>query len=410
MNFQATDSLKSLVSGMGDNSKDKISNTHYQDQILSRYSLKAAFRNSWIIKKAITIPALDSLRKGRDWQAEQDQIKKIEEEERRLGFWNKMLECKKQARLWGGAGIVIGLKGQEDMSEPLDIEKVKKGDLSYLTVLSNKYLDVEELEKDPASEFFGVPSTYRYNGESNAFAQVHSSRVIVQIGDPHSDPWDVDGHLHNYGWGDSVLQAMYTAAMQADSSTRNVANLIFEANVDVFQVPGFMEKVATESYRKKIIDRLILATTGKSVSRALLMDKEEEYTRNSANFTNLDAIMEKFLLFASGAADIPLTRFLGQSPAGMSATGEGDMKNYHDKIQSIQNLEIKPALWRFDEVLIRSALGNRPEEIFYDWTPLEQISEKDQAEIGQKNAQSAEIFARTGVFSTEELREVVANH
>jgi len=38
---------------------------------------------------------------------------------------------------------------------------------------------------------------------------------------------------------------------------------------------------------------------------------------------------------ASGAADIPMTRLLGQSPAGMNATGDGDMRNYYDRIEAI---------------------------------------------------------------------------
>jgi uncharacterized protein len=42
-----------------------------------------------------------------------------------------------------------------------------------------------------------------------------------------------------------------------------------------------------------------------------------------------------FRKIVSGAADIPVTRLLGQSPAGMNATGTSDMKNYHDRIQSI---------------------------------------------------------------------------
>jgi hypothetical protein len=126
-------------------------------------------------------------------------------------------------------------------------------------------------------------------------------------------------------------------------------------------------------------------------------------------FATLPEIMQSFLQMAAGAADIPVTRLLGQSPAGMSSTGESDMNNYYDRVSSIQTLEITPALYRFDECLIRSALGSRPAEVFYEWSPLKQMTEKEQAEIGKMNAETAKTLTDTGIFTPVELRTVVTN-
>ena len=79
------------------------------------------------------------------------------------------------------------------------------------------------------------------------------------------------------------------------------------------------------------------------------MDAAETYERNQTSFAQLPDTLQQFLLIVSGAAEVPMTRFLGQSPAGMSSTGDGDMKNYYDKIQSIQMLEIGPAMYRFEK-------------------------------------------------------------
>lgn len=390
---------------MGDPFRDKANTVTYAHGNLSDEQLQLSYRNSWIARKIVDIPALDSLRKGRDWQAEQKDITLIEAEEKRLGVFNKLLQCKIMARLWGGAAIVIGSKDQ-DLSEPFDFEKVQKGGLPYLTVLSRRELSPKELERDPLSEYFGLPPAFEVTGQDQ-FVELHSSRLVVQIGAPHPDPWNAVGP--NLGWGDSVLQAVYDALKNTDSTAANIASLVFEANVDAFAIPGLMEHLATEAYRNKLLDRLTLAAAGKSITKSLIHDKEEEYSRHSASFANLDQVMHSFLLMVSGAADIPLTRFLGQSPAGLSSTGEGDMKNYYDRITSIQSLELQPAMWRLDEALIRSALGARPDEIFYEWTPLEQLSEKDQAEIGLKHAQAAESLTRSGLFMPDELRDATAN-
>lgn len=400
------DSLRSLTSGMGDPARDKMATVFHQDRILDDQMLLAAYRNSWIARKIVDIPALDSLRKGRDWQAEQKDITRIEQEEKRLGLWQKLLECKIKARLWGGAAIVIGSLN-DDYSEPFDFEKVGKSGIPYLTVMIRNQLTANELSDDPVSEFYGKPSYYSVSGQGGQFVQIHPSRLVVQIGSPHPDPWNAVASSH--GWGDSVLQHVYDAMMNTESTASNIASLIFEANVDSFGIPDLMEKLSTTEYEQKLLNRLILAATGKSVSKALVHDTDETYQRHSASFANLDQVMQSFLLMISGAADIPLTRFLGQTPSGLSSTGEGDMKNYYDRIQSMQELEIAPALWRLDEALIRSALGTRPDEIFYNWAPLEQLNEKEMSEIGLKSAQSAEILTRTGLFDVEELRSAVSN-
>ena len=67
---------------------------------------------------------------------------------------------------------------------------------------------------------------------------------------------------------------------------------------------------------------------------------------------------------------------LGQSPAGMNATGTSDMKNYHGRIQSIQELEPTPAMVRLDECIIRPATGSRDEAIYYEWAPLDRCRKR----------------------------------
>ena len=53
-------------------------------------------------------------------------------------------------------------------------------------------------------------------------------------------------------------------------------------------------------------------------------------------------MVRTFLQVAAGAADIPVTRLLGQSPAGLSATGDSDTRNYYDMIAARQELDLRP--------------------------------------------------------------------
>ncbi|MCO5152569.1 MULTISPECIES: anti-CBASS protein Acb1 family protein [unclassified Shinella] len=403
--LRANDSLRSVVAGLGDPLRDKAATTFYGFQQLDPVQLSNIYRSNWLGKKIINIPAMDAVRKGRDWQAEQDQIELIEAEEKRLGFWNKLLEVKTKARLWGGAALLIGT-GETDLMKPLEAERIGKGGIKYLTVLSRRDVTTGEIEQDVLSEYFGRPGYYEVTGRAE-MVRIHPSRLAVFLGAPHAD--DLIAQSINQGWGDSVLEAVYTAVRNADATAANIASLVFEANVDVFRVPDFMASLSDQEYRNRLMERFTLAATAKGVNKALILDKEEEYDRKQISFAQLPEVMQTFLQMVSGAADIPVTRLLGQSPAGMSATGESDMLNYYDLVSSIQSLEMTPALYRLDECLIRSALGARPPEIYYSWAPLKQMTEKEKAEIGKMNAETSEIIGRTGLFSSEELRSVVSN-
>lgn len=405
--LRANDSLRSVVAGLGDPLRDKMASATYGLQYLDDLQLAAIYKSNWLGRKIVDIPAMDAVRKGRDWQAEQDQIELIEAEEKRLGFWHKLLEAKIKSRLWGGAAIFIGT-GEADLTRPLNVDGMGKGGIKYLTVLSRRDMSAGKIDQNVLSEFYGKPAYYEVTGASgSSMVQIHPSRFATFIGAPHADNLLAQGL--NYGWGDSILEAVYSAMKNADATAANIASLVFEANVDVFRIPDFMASLAAPEYRATLLERFALAATAKGINRALILDKEEEYERKQVTFATLPEVMQVFLQMAAGAADIPVTRLLGQSPAGMSATGESDMNNYYDRVASIQNLEMTPALYRFDECLIRSALGSRPPEIFYSWAPLKQMTEKELAEIGKMHAEAAQILNTTGLFTPEELRTVVGN-
>ncbi|MER8925796.1 phage portal protein [Mesorhizobium sp. M0859] len=385
----ARDSLTNLVSRMG-TERDKASSSYYGVPLLDDAQILNAYRGAWLPRKIVDIPAFDSVRAWRDWQAEGIEIEPIEAEEIRLNVRGKVLEARIKARLFGGAAIHIGT-GDANLAEPLDVERIGKGGLKYLTVLSRRQLSIGEIERDPASEWYGKPRIYRLSAGDKAQVDIHPSRLVILTGNAQPDFELVGGG--ELAWGDSVLLAVLDAIKQADGTAANIASLIFEAKVDIIRIPNFMASLANEGYKAKILERYTLANTSKGINGTLMLDKEEEYESKSANFSTLPDILDRFLQIVSGAADIPATRLLGQSPAGMNATGESDLRNYYDRLSAMQTLEMTPAMYRLDECLIRSALGSRPKDIHYEWAPLWGMSDKEKADVFKTKADAARAIA-----------------
>lgn len=396
------DSLSNLVSGLG-TSRDKNSSNQYALNILTHDQLQKAYRGDWIARKIIDIPAEDATREWRAWQGSKEQISAIEAEEARLGVQQKAAEGLVKSRLWGGSILLIGIRNA-DWSQPLNLEAVGKGDLEFVHCLDRYEIGISDIESDPLSPYYGQPKGYTVSSPSLAGQVIHPSRVVRLIGKKLPSR-----QLESDGFGDSVLQAVDDAIKQAGLSSAAVATLINEASFDVIKIPDFMQNVATAEYRNRIMQRFQLAQVGKSLLRTTLLDKEEDWQRITTNFSTLPDVIRTFLNVAAGAGDIPATRLLGQSPTGLNATGESDIRNYYDMVGSEQRNRLGPAMYLLDEVLIRSALGERPPEVHYNWRPLWQMTQAEQAAVMLNRAQAITALWQTNLIPEEALAIAVQN-
>ena len=136
-----------------------------------------------------------------------------------------------------------------------------------------------------------------------------------------SDPPDP---MQNFGWGDPLMQMINDAVSAAGTVAQSVATLIAEAKLDVIKIPGLTEIFSTGAGTTRLIKRFSEANVAKSVINGIVMDAEEEWQRIGVNFQGMPEMLQMYLQIAAGAADIPVTRFLGMSPAGLNSTGESD--------------------------------------------------------------------------------------
>jgi hypothetical protein len=97
----------------------------------------------------------------------------------------------------------------------------------------------------------------------------------------------------------------------------------------------------------------------------------------------------------------------GVSSGGLGSNGTLELSTYYDFVNSRQTNYIEPALTILDECIIRSALGSRPVDLWYEWASLWQISDKERADIGAQLANAAKTLADAGILPAEVLSEPV---
>lgn len=396
------DSLKNYIAELG-TPRDKMAGSFYVGSTLTEQQAVTSYGADWLPRKIVDLPPWDATREWRAWQASKKQIERIEAEEKRLGVQQKVMEAMQAARLRGGCALLIGT-GDRDPSKPLEPGRLGRGGLRYLTLIRKEAIQVGDIEDDITLPTYGQP---RYFTVGQRAQNIHPSRLVIFRG--ALAPGNQDGQDGGDWWGASVLENVMTACLRADSTLANVASLVFEAKVDVFLVPDLLEDMSRPDRKKQLLDMARLNATHKGINGALLIDKEMEYQSKSANFSNLPDIIDRFLQVCAGAADIPVTRLLGQSPGGMNSTGEADLRNYYDHVRAVQTLRMAPLLPVLDECLIRSALGGRPADVFYTWRPLWQPTAEQASKIGKETADTIKTLADTRLLNPNALAAAAVN-
>lgn len=391
----AQDSLTSLVSGMGSD-RDKSASVSYVASKADDMQLVNAYSYAWLPRAIVDMPASDCFRKWREWQGDADVVGKIEREEKRLGLREKLEMAYVWARLFGRGYVYFDTGDRPD--KPLNIDRVKLGGIRFAQAYSHMELTEGDIDTDPMSPYYRLPAWYEVSSATRGLLRIHPSRIVTLWGDV--DPMGILWGQR----GQSVLQAAMAAIKRHDGTVANVAGLVYEARVDVITVPGLGDLLANPEQATAILERFRLMATMKGNNGLVLLSgttnkdmPSETWEQKNTSFATLPDIIEKAQEEVSAAAKIPRSRLFGTSAGGMGSTGDLELSNYYDYIGSLRKNDIEPRMSILDECLIRSALGDRPEDLWYDWASLWQISDKERAEIADKLTTSGERLIRMGM-------------
>ena len=396
----AIDGMANVVTGLG-RANAKAAATRYfpDDGIGDRDN---AFRASTWYGKIVRIPAADAVREWRSWQADKAQIEKIEAEEKRLNVRGAVYRALLAARHAGGSVIVIGgLPGQ--LSQPLTLNRISKGSVKYLHVLGRDEISPGQVIRSPESPWMGHPERWTLTTESGSL-DIHPSRVVLVNGRT------VPGcRQTGQIWGDSIWVQMADSIRAADTAASVIDALMHEAKIDVVKVADMISQMAAGGSDEDYIARWTIAAQMKSISNVLLLDGSDEWNQKQINWTGLPDVVRTLLTIMAGAADIPVTRLTGEQQSGLSGSDAGSLRHYYDHIRTVQELEYQPALAPLDEIIIRSALGTRPDGIWYQWKPLWTPDAKQLAEIDKLEAEASAIYARDALVPSEALEKATQN-
>ncbi len=396
--------------GSGVTGVDKSQGGFFQPTwVTNRTELETIYVESWAAKKFIDIPIDDMFIRYRQFNegVDEDIVDAITQQEKKFRVRKRMAAAMKSGRLYG-TGLLLIVSAEQDLREPLDVTRIKPGDLRNLIATDRYSCTILEKDKDHMSPTYGEPLIYHVDLKEGRAFDIHATRVLRFDG---IQPLSTDGWYNYYDdWGVSEVIPVITSIMQDAQLTQGIAHLSNEASIPVQKIHAFQDalEAGNSPDEMSLMERAQLVNMTRSIYRTIFMDKEDEFQRQEVSFAGLPDLLDRFAKRLSSVANIPATRFHGQSPLGMNATGDSDMQNHSAMVNAMQVRMLDEPVYILDQILLRDAGMQMPEEgIEYTWLNLIDQSEVQQTATAKTKMEVAMIGLNNGIIEEEEARNIV---
>ena len=245
-NIPVMDAFSNPLFRLGYGSQSPLEATDYPlTRMTSNYALlNSLYRSNWVVQNVVGLMVDDMLR---EWyslkSASPEQCKAIQSVERTTKLRDRISTGLKWGRLYGGAAGLILIDGQEDLSQPLDMDAVLPGSFRGLYILDRW----QGISPDAALTFEGgelVPASYSISDAAgHTAARVHHSRLVRFTG---RELPDLERQAELY-WGESEVEALYKDVVAHDNVSANMAALTFQANINTMEVKGLEQLLSLSS-------------------------------------------------------------------------------------------------------------------------------------------------------------------
>jgi phage-related protein (TIGR01555 family) len=412
-----TDSFQNLIAKMGMNTDNITTGSTYGFNPITRIRilLEWIYRGSWIGGVAVDTVANDMTRAGVDIKGKlpPEDMEKITEEIVRLKVWQQLNRLIKWSRLYGGAIGIMLIDGQ-DVSTPLNIDRVGKGQFRGMLVLDRWQVeslldDVIGSKPNELGPDVGLPRYYRIGPASPLYRgkKVHFSRIVRAVG----TELPLNQAVTEMMWGLSIFERLYDRLVAFDSSTTGASQLVYKAYIRTYSIEGLREIASSSG---KALDGLVkyldMMRRFQSIEGVTLLDAKDKFEGHVHNaFGGISDILLQVGQQLSGALQIPLVRLFGQSPAGLNSTGESDLITYYDGINQQQESELKIPVTAIYRMTAQSLDISLPDGFGIGFRSLWQLKDKEKSEIANQDESTIQAAHEGGLITRQialkELRQ-----
>jgi phage-related protein (TIGR01555 family) len=317
--------------------------------------------------------------------------------------------CAEQDGLFGRAHLFIDIGKSDDPAElktPIgngrdatSKGKITKGSLNRIATVEALWCYPSLVNSNnPLKADWYNPQSWYVNSQ-----EVHASRLLLFVG---REVPDILKPAYSFG-GLSMSQM---AKPYVDIWIRNrqsVSDLIHSFSAMVLSTDMTSQ---LQGDGQGLFARASLFNNMRDNSGILLLNKDtEEFANVSTPLGTLDQLLAQSQEHMCSVAGVPVVKLLGVQPAGLNASSQGEIDTFSDSIKAYQEKLFGDKLRRVIDIVQLHLWGDVDSDITYNFVPLEEMSEKELADIRKTEAETDDLHINAGVISTLEVRKRIAN-
>ena len=370
--------------------------------------LTRAYRENWLAKRIIDTPAEDMTRAWYSLSTSsvsKEQLDALAQIEAQHSIKQEITNAIRWAFLYGGSlALICTLSHRID--KPLDMNIMFPGVFTGLLVIDQTMgvTPSTELVSDMFDPDYGLPEYYTMNIEGVGLQKIHHSRVLRFTG---RELPCAEANRESF-WGASELEHVWDQIITLNSVEANIAELVFRANLTALKMNDIMEMLSlgTDEKNEEVLRMLEMDNRLRTSYGIQLLGENDTMETFNYNFAGLPEVFEQFMINVSGAAEIPATKLFGRSPQGMNATGESDMQNYYERIRSLQERMLRPALEKLLPVLLTQVgVDEKPADMKILFEPIRTMSLEERTKLAGDHTRFVMEAYEKGLITREEARE-----
>ena len=405
------------------------SSEHYvfqsEDQVMDD-ELEAFYEGNGLFARIIDLPAEEAIKHGFEIKGlSEGKVKDFFDEcMDELDWEEKAMTALKWARLFGGSIGVMLIDDGRGLDEELDWKNIKSIDEIRVydrSMVMPDYASINRYESnDPSGargSRLGMPQSYMVSSKYGTF-RVHESRCLIfQNG---ALPERATNEMYQI-WGIPEYLRIHRTVKDVEVAHGMGPKMLDRSIQAIYKMQNLALEMSTEQGEENILKRLQIIDLARGMLNSIVLDADgEDYDFKSFSFTGVADVINTTCNYLSAVTNIPQTILFGRSPAGMNATGDGDLENYYNYVERIQKRMVKRNLTYLLRIIARA--GKHTGEIDeippvkVEFNPLWSMSEQEQvaldlqkAQLAQTNANTANVYVQMQAIDPQEVRNKLAS-
>lgn len=366
------------------------------------HQMCAILAQNWLINKACSTPARDATRNGYDiistdgTEIPDETIKSLQKFDKKYRLrWN----CEQFVRMGRIFGIRIALFkiDSEDPNfyeKPFNLDGVTEGSYKGIVQVDPYWcvpMIVGSELSDPSNIHFYEPTFWQIGGK-----KYHRSHLIIFR---NSEVPDILKPMYQYG-GLPVPQLIMERVYGGERTASESLNLVMSKRTTVWltNMAKFMADAENNA------ERLKLWINNRDNNGIKLGDKDgDQIQQFDTALSQLDDVIMTNYQLVAAASNVPATKLLGTTPKGFNSTGEGEAKNYHEELESLQEHDLTELVERHHQLVMKSE-GLPLIETTINWRPVDSPTAQEIAERNKLKADTYSALVMSGAIDGEDVR------